>query len=303
MNGPNFLCIGAHKAGTTWLQKVLETHPDVFLPMKEIHFFDRSPYYPSSSYLAEPNPLTRLMKKGNRTRNTTIAKALGKSIITCDAERFRFFLNFLFTVNEQWYPRLFETKRDYKIKGDITPSYSILKSEDVQKIKALNPAMKIVFIMRNPIYRDWSACRYNVIQHGHNVDSLKYFDREEMRLRGDYLRTIANYSNAFSAEQIFIAFFEELVKTPHEFYKRLCLFLNIAPCAGDLITEKINKSPAQPFDPAIRFYLAVKHLPQLKQLANRFGGYCEEWYKEAEKIIAQGNREGWNTLFTKADQE
>ena len=63
MNGPTFLCIGAHKAGTTWLQKVLETHPDVFLPMKEIHFFDRDPSYPSSNYLVDSSPFTQLMKK------------------------------------------------------------------------------------------------------------------------------------------------------------------------------------------------------------------------------------------------
>ena len=39
---PNFLGIGAPRCGTTWLHKLLEAHPDVFVPqIKEVHFFDR----------------------------------------------------------------------------------------------------------------------------------------------------------------------------------------------------------------------------------------------------------------------
>lgn len=38
---PNFLCVGAQKAGTTTLYQVLKQHPDIFLPnIKEPHFFD-----------------------------------------------------------------------------------------------------------------------------------------------------------------------------------------------------------------------------------------------------------------------
>ncbi|MCP5022399.1 MAG: sulfotransferase domain-containing protein [bacterium] len=38
---PDFLGIGAQKAGTTWLHENLSRHPEVFLPKaKELHFFD-----------------------------------------------------------------------------------------------------------------------------------------------------------------------------------------------------------------------------------------------------------------------
>jgi hypothetical protein len=41
---PNFIIIGAQKAGTTWLAKCLGEHPDIFIPeIKEIYYFDR--YY------------------------------------------------------------------------------------------------------------------------------------------------------------------------------------------------------------------------------------------------------------------
>jgi hypothetical protein len=37
---PNFVVIGAMRSGSTSLYKYLQAHPDVFMPRKEIHFFD-----------------------------------------------------------------------------------------------------------------------------------------------------------------------------------------------------------------------------------------------------------------------
>ena len=39
--GPDFICIGAQKAGTTWLYWQLAAHPDFWMPpRKEIHYFN-----------------------------------------------------------------------------------------------------------------------------------------------------------------------------------------------------------------------------------------------------------------------
>jgi len=77
---PNFVVIGAMRSGTTSLYKYLQEHPDVFMPRKEIHFFDRKwerglPWYHSRfeghdgqpaigeatpTYLAEPVALDRM---------------------------------------------------------------------------------------------------------------------------------------------------------------------------------------------------------------------------------------------------
>ena len=46
MNKPNFICIGAAKAGTTTLYDVLREHPQIYLPpVKETHFFDDTKYW------------------------------------------------------------------------------------------------------------------------------------------------------------------------------------------------------------------------------------------------------------------
>ena len=50
--GPNFLGIGAQKAGTTWLFENLKRHPNISFPVeKEIHFWDRRDDRPVSEWL------------------------------------------------------------------------------------------------------------------------------------------------------------------------------------------------------------------------------------------------------------
>ena len=59
LNLPNFLVIGAQRAGTTLLHTLLASHPDIYVPFqrKELHYFDRyfergdtwySSYFPSN---------------------------------------------------------------------------------------------------------------------------------------------------------------------------------------------------------------------------------------------------------------
>ncbi|MEL6944162.1 MAG: sulfotransferase, partial [Bacteroidota bacterium] len=41
---PDFLIIGTQKGGTTWLRRMLITHPDIYIPPypEEVHFFNRA---------------------------------------------------------------------------------------------------------------------------------------------------------------------------------------------------------------------------------------------------------------------
>ena len=41
MRYPDFLVIGAQKAGTTWLHRNLLEHPGIWMPENEVHYFDR----------------------------------------------------------------------------------------------------------------------------------------------------------------------------------------------------------------------------------------------------------------------
>ncbi len=39
--GPDFLGLGAQKAGTSWIYNCLHDHPEVCIPIKDLHFFSR----------------------------------------------------------------------------------------------------------------------------------------------------------------------------------------------------------------------------------------------------------------------
>ncbi len=49
---PNFLCIGAQKAGTSWVYENLKKHPEIFIPENRyIHYFDRNFHTSYRAYL------------------------------------------------------------------------------------------------------------------------------------------------------------------------------------------------------------------------------------------------------------
>lgn len=45
MRLPDFLIIGAQKAGSTWLAHRLNQHPDIFIPNRELHYFNNQKNY------------------------------------------------------------------------------------------------------------------------------------------------------------------------------------------------------------------------------------------------------------------
>jgi hypothetical protein len=52
MNGPDFVGIGVQRGGTSWLYQCFKEHPGIYMPGKEIHFFDQKydkgmPWYES----------------------------------------------------------------------------------------------------------------------------------------------------------------------------------------------------------------------------------------------------------------
>ena len=51
---PDFLGIGAQKAGTSWLHKNLRCHPQIYMPKtKELHYFDWRPHRSLNTYARE----------------------------------------------------------------------------------------------------------------------------------------------------------------------------------------------------------------------------------------------------------
>ena len=292
----DFLGIGVQKAGTSWLWKNLRQHPSIWMPpRKELHYFDRSPNYPSPSYLASQYLVNRLFGKEhyNKQFRKMLVRELGGAIKKKDWERVRWNLRYCFgTYNDDWYLSLFEFGEG-KLKGEITADYYILNLEEVKQIKAILPNLKTILILRNPIERAWSHIRYlwtrKLFADINDLEVIKKFiEKPVQTLRSDYVRTLNIWTSCFPQEQICIGFYDDIVQDPQKFLLNIFDFLGIENTIvfnNETLNKKVNVSRELQISAEIKYYLANKYYPEVLKLSNLVGGYSVDWLEEAEKIL------------------
>ncbi len=147
---PSFLLIGAQKCGTTWLSKMVSQHKEVNnLKTKELHFFDN-----------EKN-----LRKGdqwyfNQFRCNCNTHAVGE-----------YSPNYLFC----------EVSENERIENDIPKNIPLL-------IKQYNEDIKLIVVLRNPVYRAISAYYHHIgvgrisyksrlkdVLHRYGIQSMGYY--------------------------------------------------------------------------------------------------------------------------------
>jgi len=210
------MCIGAQKAGTTWLYEMLRRHPQFWMPpVKELHYFDRSPSYSSDNFLASHHFIARCFgaQSHNREFRRKCRRLFRRSLRQRSWETFRWSLRFSFgRVDDEWYRSLF-ANAPVAIRGEITPSYTMLNDDDVARVQQLEPELKILLLLRNPIDRAWSQIRFDwargVFEGIDDFARLQEFvDSPHQMLRSNYLRTLRIREKHFPKDQIFVGFYE-----------------------------------------------------------------------------------------------
>jgi hypothetical protein len=292
---PTFLGVGAPRTGTTWLHSNLRRHPEIWMvPVKEVHYFDkrdlprrRNRYYRSH--------LRKRSRRYGRLRTYRNALRPGDSgflrNLSWDAH---FFIR---RRDDDWYEGVFRPGPG-QIAGEITPAYSTLKPEVVEEIRQINPELRIIYLLRNPIERSWSSALMSLAKRGGRpVESItdeelmRHFDRTSHVLRSDYVRTLENWEGAFGPEQVFVGFLDQIQQEPADLLLRVYRFLGVAadpeyiPAA---VTSKVNTSPSARAAIPERFqtHLARMYMPQLEELSERFGEPATGWLRSAEETIS-----------------
>jgi hypothetical protein len=224
---PDFICIGAQKAGTTWLDKNLRLHPAVWLPpVKEVHYFD-------DLYL----PGARVWTVDHRRRRG--AEVLRRYVQKMppqdwDARYIATLAAFVEgPLTDDWYGRLFSLAEAAQTCGEITPDYATLPADGIAHAIALSPAVKIIFLMRDPIERAWSHIR--MMAHNRNIAGLPQietfaFDKGALRgacVRSDYPAILASWKSFVPAERIHVDFTDNISSRPAVVLRDMCAFLNL----------------------------------------------------------------------------
>lgn len=204
-------------------------------------------------------------------------------------------------MNDERYARLFEPGRG-KVTGEITPRYSVLDENMIRYVHSLMPDAKIIFIMRNPIERSWSAAVMYFDKRGtRKADSVpeKAFCRlidnaPNMYQRADYPGILENWQKFYPEEQIFVGFIEDIHFHPADMLYRLYEFLGVDPHAKySVIEQKIHsRSPGQ-MPVNLASHLARTYWVSIQRLSERFGGYASFWLYCAERLIGESPREGF----------
>lgn len=174
------------------------------------------------------------------------------------------------------------------VAGEITPAYGILPPEDIANIYALAPWLRLIYLIRNPIERAWSAAKMDCNFAGMSLDEagegwfIDHFRSEGSQLRGDYRRCLHNWLSVFPAQQLLVLRFEQIKQAPEELLNRCFTHLGVSTLDPvDLARlgcrERVFASDPRPLPPALLAELQSLYGDPIAQLAADFDLDLSAW--------------------------
>ncbi len=144
-----------------------------------------------------------------------------------------------FTKGISWYKKYFLHCAPGKIKGEITPRYSI-DTAAPQRIHEHNPDVKIFYCLRHPVDRiesHYNFSRYFVRKEDRTLDQAIREEPEYLDM-SMYSTNLNRYLAFFPLEQFCFVWFEDIEKRPAEVLKSVYQFLGVEP---DFEPPSMNK--------------------------------------------------------------
>lgn len=239
------LGIGAQKAGTTWLHAWLSSHPScVSGPMKEFHYFDAVQRRMQPGIRLRATALQRAHDRGAPQQRIARIERLQEICAAPDAD------------HQSYLDLLLDGVPNGKIALDFTPEYSRASGEVFAQMAAL-PGVRMIFLLREPVARFWSALRMKVSRLSDPSDDFEKFCRDyldELIQEGqggifqgtDYAQTLTNLETHVAADQKLILFYENLFE--QDTADRVCQFLGIEPLSvtGKGVRNEGKKATMRP---------------------------------------------------------
>lgn len=275
---PDFLCIGTQKAGTTWLDKNLRRHPQLWLPpVKEMHYFNE------------------LYTKGSRKWTARYRKEKGASAFTRYIKReppetwdYRFLARAADIaagpISDKWYGRIFALAPKDRLCGEITPDYCTLRPEGIEHLLRLSPQAKIVLSARDPIDRSWSHLRMMVRGPAAvGMDDVEKFAAgADIYQRADYPSMISKWRKYVPEDRFLVVFMDDIEKAPQDLLKTVCNFLGVGyrPKLFNKSDNPVHVGEAKPMPPHIEAILKEKLRPIYEGMAELYPEIGTAWMNQ-----------------------
>jgi len=265
----DFLCIGAQKAGTTWLYEVLQNHTGLYLsPRKELNYFSK-PINKAFVSLFTKKGMGCLYRNIKHIKHNISTQKI-KRFITID-------FKFLFLKRtDAWYISFFKKAPKNARIGEITPNYSIMPTENIVRAYKYNPEMKIILILRNPVDRAWSLFRMDVKNNFYQDDTslvkdiINHIESDpDYYKKGDYVDIIKKWTKIFPEKNLYIAFYSDIKNNPEKIINNIFSHIGVSEIVDFSrfsLHKKIFKGIPIVMPRVVKKYLISKHRKGVEDL-------------------------------------
>jgi len=221
---PDFMVVGPQRTGTTWLHANLREHPEVFFSEpKELFFFNR---------LVERDHLK------------------------FTSDRLDYYLRFFSDSPQHWIYKqaraLVRHRRLYlpRVRGEATASYAALPEEVIAEITTLNPSIRIIMMLRDPVERAWSHARKDLVRNpGRSMLDVsdqqwqEFFAAPYQLACARYQQNLERWQDYLQPGNALVLPYDDVSLRPSELLLETMRFLGVTDDAryvGDLAEQRVN---------------------------------------------------------------
>ena len=261
----SFFCIGAQKAGTTWLHEVLRQHPSLCLPIeKEVHFWDWHRRKGLSWYCRQfPNAKTKTNSEVKYGECTPCYMTLPESDIAEIKLLFpKVKLIFLARdlIDRAWSALLMELRN--AVRGVEVGKFSINDKTDKRQLDQMDKES-------NP----------------DNYDDDYFLERLQHsthKVRSDYAAGLQRWLKYFDKDQLLIVDYNQISENPKLILQKICRHIGVESktlldmLSDDEIKTRKNAAVGSTKDKPIRPSLRKKMETYLRPFAKDFNAFLEE---------------------------
>ncbi len=277
-----FFCVGAAKAGTSWLHRQLADHPEChFRAIKELHFFDAVDGGRLDRQI-DNHRAQQLVLRDRLATQGAPATASQKRRLVDRAE----WLEVLGRGDDTdaYLEYLHRGANPGQVVGDMTPAYALLSEDRLGKMARLTSDVRILYLLRDPVERLWSHIRMIAARRDDNgvvtarrcANILRRVfkgDEDQIAMRSDYAGALARLSVAVPGARLLVDVFEDMIAGPG--LDRICDFLGIARVAAGAVPVHAGQDLAM--TPEQRQAAAAYLAPQYDAAVRALGQTPAAW--------------------------
>ena len=284
---PDFLCVGAQKAGTTWVYVVLRESAGVFVPaIKESNYLleaqDQDRAWARRYRLQQVEHMRRHYRT-NCLAQRNIASILDQ-IEHIDTKE----------VDDDWYRTVFSYARDDEAAGEVCPSYMCMSSVNIDHAVRLNPDLRVLVLVRDPVDRFWSQIRMNT-RYGLIEQPIDELLHDERALHifmkfSDYAGSIERWANRLRPGRLQTLIYDDITHRPRELAGEILGFLGVKPGLIRGYETRVNIGQRLPMTPAQHARVYELMQPQYAYLRGIFPDVVDRWQARHEQALEGSSR-------------